>query len=136
MPLNNLPIEFWGLLLGVVGAILAWLLTDASFKTRMLNLEEKVAANKLSSDVTCNDLQTKIGYITIQNTRSEQDRNELHHLVDRLESSKASKEVVEGVKQEITILRMEMDKRFDRLDKMLDRILDFKGSAIKLEDLH
>jgi hypothetical protein len=127
--LNN----YWPPLLALIGAIVAWLIADSSFKTRILALEEKVSSNKISIDNHTALSQAKFEAIAVQNTASIQDRAELHRITDRLESSKASKEVVEGFKQEVTILRLEMDKRFDRLDRLMEYKLQ-GWTKIKLEE--
>jgi hypothetical protein len=99
-----------------MGAAGAWLLADAKFKARILTLEEKIVSGESFQTA----FQTKLDVMTIQSAASIADRVELHRQVDKLDSTKASKEMVEAFKQEITILRMEMDKRFDRLDRLME----------------
>jgi len=116
--------DFWGPfltfiggpLLAIMGAAGAWLLADAKFKARILTLEEKIVSGESFQTA----FQTKLDVMTIQSAASIADRVELHRQVDKLDSTKASKEMVEAFKQEITILRMEMDKRFDRLDRLME----------------
>lgn len=86
----------------------------------MASLEEKVITNRTSIETNSIDVNTKLSYITIQNARSEQDRAELHHQVDKLEVTKANKEAVESFKAEVARLSSEMDKRFDRLDRLME----------------
>lgn len=110
----------WPILSTIAGVIITWLIADAGFKAKMSSLEEKVTTNKTIAESKLTDAENKLGLVIIQNARSEQDRSELHNLVEKLEVSKASKDVVDGFKSEINNLKAEMANRFDRLDRLME----------------
>jgi hypothetical protein len=121
--------DSWPILSTLAGVIITWLIADAGFKAKTGALEEKVLATKVITEATLADLQNKLGTVVIQNARSEQDRSELHNLVDKLEISKASKDVVDGFKNEVASFKSEMDKRFDRIDRFMEyKILKMERS--------
>ena len=52
--------------------------------------------------------------------RSEQDRIEIHRTMQRIDESKASKEMVDAFRGEFATLRGDIDKRFDKLERLLE----------------
>ena len=123
---------FWPIGSTLAGVIITWLVADAGFKAKTGALEEKVLATKVITEATLVDVQNKLGAVVIQNARSEQDRSELHNLVEKLEVSKASKDVVDGFKSEINNLKAEMANRFDRLDRLMEyKILKIERPPIE-----
>lgn len=46
----------------------------------------------------------------------------LEKQIDRIDASKASKDVVDGLRTEIATLRTDMEKRFDKLERMLESL--------------
>lgn len=132
MQITNIGLgpEYWGPALGILGAIIAWFVADTKFKVRIETLEERVNVARGLAESLQSSAQDKFDTILLQNATSAADRADIHRQIDKLDSTKASKEVVDSFKQEITVLRLEMDKRFDRLD----RLLEYKLHNPKPED--
>jgi hypothetical protein len=42
--------------------------------------------------------------------------------IDRIDDQKASKEVVDGFRREVSELKFDMDKRFDKLERLITRL--------------
>lgn len=102
--------------IAVGGAILAWLLADERSKTRVPVMAEQLEFLRKDQ---IHDREQMIG-LKAHEAGSIQDRLELRRSLDRLETSKASKEVVDGIKIDISTLREQMDKRFDHVERLLE----------------
>jgi len=107
--------------ISLAGAILVWLLADARFKSRMSFIEEHVSALKATYGTLIDETRENINEIEINTARAEQDRLEIRRMIDRIDNTKASKEVVDGFRSEISALKDDMDKRFDRLERILEK---------------
>ena len=101
---------------GVLGGVIAWVTVDAGFKNKITALEEKVASLKLA--MTSGD--AIVNLIGTQNAQCEQERKEFYRSIEKLETSKASKEMVESFRQEMVQLRSELAGRFDRLERFME----------------
>lgn len=119
-PYKDVLLPSLSLLFSLGGGIVAWLVADAMAKTRSRIMEEQLKNHQKSKDGEISSLQVRMGSLEIKMARSEQDRAELHRMNDRLDASKASKEVVDGIRTDITSLRQDMDKRFDKLERLLE----------------
>jgi len=93
----------------VVGSLVAWLLADAGSKAR-----SEIVAKR--ADLT----ETKVNTMEMQLARSEQDRREIHAGLERLDASKASKELVEAEAKQLERFMIEIDRRFDKLETMIE----------------
>jgi|FreactTroBogLake_1042271.scaffolds.fasta_scaffold06398_2 hypothetical protein len=93
---------------GVLGSIIAWFVADAASKAR-----SEVALKQLEMVVNKNS------YLELQMARSEQDRKELHASCERLEATKASKEMADANTKQLERFMEEIDRRFDRLEKII-----------------
>ena len=113
-------IPLWSAAASLVGGLLVWLLADTRSKARLQFLEEKVQAAKLAADIPLLDLTTRSHALECQIARSDQDRLELHRGLDRLEQSKASKDVLDLLKTDLERLEALMEKRFDRLERIIE----------------
>jgi hypothetical protein len=102
-------------------AIIAWLIADAKSKSRIAFVEERLASVKTVIDTVAADSQGRISAIEVSLARSEQDRYELRRSLDRLDQSKASKEVSDIFSGQLASLRLDMDKRFDRIERILEK---------------
>ena len=96
-------------------SVIAWIIADARSKSRVAYIDDRVMILERESGL----LQQARNELEIKLARSEQDRQEIHRGLERLDDSKASKEVVEGFRGEMATLRVDMDKRFDRLERIL-----------------
>lgn len=103
----------------MIVAGLGWLLTDTRAKAKISFLEPTI--EKTKNDLTSfqHEHQLQLKGMELKQAESYQERQELRRLIERLEETKASREAVDGFRNEINILRVDMDKRFDRLEKML-----------------
>ena len=115
-----------GLIFTLLSSAAAWITADARGRARLASAEEKLTQAKAdhiadvaalaSKDVA---FDSRIGMLEVQMARTIQDREDLHRSVTRLEDTKASREAVEGIRAELATFRGDMDKRFDRLERLL-----------------
>lgn len=108
-----------GLLLTVLAGAVAWLLNDAKSKARFIYTEEKIGSLKSDYDFRVSTNSNKIQVLEICLARSDQDRTELRKSIEKLDSSKANKEFVDGLRAELSTLRVDIDKRFDKIESLL-----------------
>jgi gas vesicle protein len=122
--MNTSDIDTWVMIGGVVstigGSFVAWLVADARSKTRWSYTEEKVSQIKKEHDHVIDVLQERASSLEIKTARAEQERAEFNRNLERLDATKASKEVVDAFRNEVSSLRADMDKRFDRIERMLE----------------
>ena len=90
---------------------------DAKSKARINFQDERIAT--LSTSVKENFLS--INTLESRLSRSEKDREELHNRMDRIDQTKASKELLDAFNGNLVQLRNEIDRRFDKLEKMLQK---------------
>lgn len=105
------------LVLSILAPVVVWLLNDTRSKTRLLFVETRLTA----SDVLCTANQTRIAALEIAQAESTQDRAALHAEITKIDATKASKESLDGFAREVAALRGDMDKRFDKLERILER---------------
>lgn len=103
----------------VVGSIIVMSFYDGKSKAKVLEVEDKISAIKLEHSAAIAINAEKVNQLDVRLAKSEQDRIDIHRTIERLDQSKASKDVVEGFRNEIENLRVDMDKRFDRLEKLM-----------------
>lgn len=122
----NLPFDFFSVLAAVgtslFSGFLAWVVSDARSKSRLEFMTEKVNTLKLEHDKAIKAHSDKIGAMEIKTATGEQAHVEIHRMIERIDSQKASKEVVDGFRSEISNLRVDMDKRFDKIERLLERV--------------
>ena len=108
-------------LISVFGTALTWLIADAKSKSRVEYINEKLEATNKDHESLLDFSQSKVSSLEQRIAKSEQDRGEIHRSIERLDSSKASKDIVDGFRTEINTLRLDMDKRFDKIERMLEK---------------
>lgn len=108
-------ISLASVLLTVVGLIGSWFANDAKGRQRLQYVEERLTGAETERATAL----ARIAAVDVSLARSQGDRDELHRQVERLELTKASREVVDGIRQEIHTFRGDMDKRFDRLEQLV-----------------
>ena len=106
---------------GFFGGILAWLLADARSKTRMAFMDEKVKALTDDMSATTKMNADKISALEIKQARTEQQAVEINRNLDKLDDTKCSKEMFDGIRSEVSSFKLDMDKRFDRIERLLER---------------
>jgi len=109
---NGTAVSIAALLVAICGAVLSWLLSDARTKTRLEGAYAVI--NEQAKAIEKN--HGGIRELELQGARSQQDRLEMHRQLE----GKASRESVDGFRSELTTLRIDMDKRFDRLERLLE----------------
>ena len=108
-------------LAGAIGSFFLWILADTRSKARLVFVEEKMASDRQKQDILMAAVLEKANHTEIRIAQSEQDRMEIHRSLDRLDAVKASKEVVDGIRSDINSFKAEMDKRFDKLERILEK---------------
>lgn len=103
------------LVISLISSFAIWVYADSRAKTTIEYLKQNLPV----LDAAQEKIKHSVTELEIKNARLEQDRLEIHRMMDRLENTKASKEVVEGFKSEIANLRIDMDKRFDKIERLL-----------------
>ena len=106
---------------GVVAAGVAWLIADARIKTRLTFMEEKVDLVTGDIEKVSEESQKRISLLELATAKNEQAHIETTNNILRLDTTKASKEIVEGFRNEIHTLKSDMDKRFDRIERLLEK---------------
>ena len=106
---------------GVVAAGVAWLIADARIKTRLTVMEEKVDLVTGDIEKVSEESQKRISLLELATAKNEQAHIETTNNILRLDTTKASKEIVEGFRNEIHTLKSDMDKRFDRIERLLEK---------------
>jgi hypothetical protein len=64
--------------------------------------------------------------VQVELGRSSQDRSGLHADIARLDSQKANRDAVDGIRAMLVDLRGDLDRRFDDLTSRVDRVLGAK----------
>ena len=108
--------------LAVAGPIASWLLADARSKAKIAFVEEKLSAIKADSIGVDKEHRDRLNNLDVKIAKSEQDRIEIHNMIERVDAIKASKDVVDGIRDDIRTFKVEFGKRFDKLELILERI--------------
>jgi hypothetical protein len=108
--------QWAAIIVTVLGGIIAWLLADARSKARLTYADERINGFM----VQLNDATTRINVLETEMATSKQDRADLHRGEQRLEDTKASRDVVDGIKGDIQVLRNELSNRFDRVERLIE----------------
>ena len=106
---------------GATGSFFIWILADTRSKAKLVFIEEQMGIDRQKQDVFMSMVAEKSNHLEIKLAQSEQDRMEIHRSLDRLDAIKASKEVVDGIRSDINSFKAEMDKRFDKLERILEK---------------
>tara|TARA_R110000868_G_scaffold79604_12_gene226412 strand:+ start:1862 stop:2230 length:369 start_codon:yes stop_codon:yes gene_type:complete len=115
MPLSILT-QWFAIAVTIIGGIIAWVAADTRAKARSIYTDEKLS--EVADIMTEN--ANRINYLETKMATSEQDRQDLHRAEQRLETTKASRDVVDGIKNDIQTLRTELGNRFDRVERLIE----------------
>ena len=110
-----------GVIASLLFSCISWLLADARSKARLLFLEDNLKTLKAEHETLDKSAMERLAYIDVRMARSEQDRLEIHRILERLDSVKASKEIVDSFRTEVANLRTDIDRRFDNLERLLTK---------------
>ena len=99
---------------------ITWIVADTRSKSKIIFVEEKTNNLKDRLDSHGNTLNDHVKEFSVAMGRSELDRRTIHENMIRLDNQKASKEVVDGFRVEIASLKFDMDKRFDRIERLIE----------------
>jgi len=106
----------------VAGPVASWLLSDARSKSRLAFVEEKLTAIKEESGSATKSNSDRLNLLEVDMARCSQDRGDIHKMIERVDSQKASREVVDGIRDDLRNFKVALEKRFDRMESMLERI--------------
>ena len=108
-------------LITVILAIIGWVAADARSKAQGESHQEGISHLTAQHTLLLERLSNVEGSVR----RAEQDRNEILRVIERaesrLEATKASREVVDSIKADITSLKQELSSRFDRMETLLQQ---------------
>lgn len=107
---------------GMITTVLAWLWGDAKNKARTQFLEEKVKVLTNKYDAMYKEYSDSKSSMEQRLATGEQVSKQIHENVDKLDDNKASKEMVGMFKDDIQLIRQDIDRRFDKLERMIERI--------------
>lgn len=105
---------------GLIAGLLAWYAADVRSKQRLVFVEERMRKVEDKQDDYSTVAQQRLGKLDERVLMCDQDRVDLRRSIDRIDATKASKEVVDGIRNDISGLKMDIDKRFDKLERMLE----------------
>lgn len=115
-------------LIAIGGGFLSWYHNDTQSKVRFEFVKDTVKKLEEKHDVDIESYDERISNLEKENISSMADRQEIHRDLVRLENTKASKEVADNFRSDIIILRQDIDKRFDRIERLLEKVtLPLKG---------
>ncbi len=97
--------------IAVISALVSWLISDSASKARAEILLKNYDL-----------LMARNGAMEINLAKSEQDRMEIHSSLLRLDDTKASKELLDASGKQMERFMLEMDRRFDKLEKLMQEI--------------
>lgn len=114
-------ISIIGIAIGVVSNIIFWIVQDTKIKTEAKINQKNFEEFKASYDDELGKTHDAVSELKTNFQLSKQDREQLHKEILKIESSKANKEVVEGFKSELESLKKDMDKRFDKIEALIQQ---------------
>ena len=110
---------FLAVAVSIGGSLLAWIIADSKAKAALAFLTDAVGSLEEKQDALAKTVVEKIVSAEAKISRLEQDRGEMLRMIERLDNLKASKEIVDQFKTEISNLRGDLDRRFDKLERLL-----------------
>jgi hypothetical protein len=110
------------MVIAVAGPVASWLLSDARSKSRLAFVEEKLTAIKEESGSATKSNSDRLNLLEVDMARCSQDRGDIHKMIERVDSQKASREVVDGIRDDLQNFKVALEKRFDKMEAMLERI--------------
>lgn len=106
------------LVISLLGSLIGYLMSDARNKVNLENLRKDAEeAKKIAAEST-----HKVAELEIALAKSQTDRESLWRQVEKLDTGKVSKEVFDGLSNSIHVLRSDFDKRFDRVERLIETI--------------
>ncbi len=104
------------LVISLLGSLIGYLMADARNKANLENLKKEAEeAKKISSECT-----HKVAELEIALAKSQADRENLWRQVEKLDAGKVSKDVFDGLSGTLQVLRTDFDKRFDRVERLIE----------------
>jgi flagellar biosynthesis/type III secretory pathway chaperone len=139
---TDLIIQICGALAAIFAVIITWLLADSSFKAKIMSLTTnyEAADRELNSVKTLlsvyqASVQAKLDSIVTENSGCHHERLTILKTLDRLDSTKASKEVMDNFRVEFERLRTDLATRFDKVERLIERLAEHNiefGTARKI----
>lgn len=111
------------LIVTLISIYTAWIKSDTAGKTKALVFEDKLNEMKSFYENKSKEVDDSIKSLQLTSAKQEQESIGFLRLIDKLDESKASKEIVDSFKNESATLRADIDKRFDRIERILENKL-------------
>lgn len=105
-------------------AALAWIIAVVVMRQRVTEAEQKLTAIK--TDIAA--LFIAVNTIQSENARCDQSRKTMDIAILRLDEVKASKEMVDLFRNDLHNLTISVDKRFDKIEELLNKVLVGKAN--------
>lgn len=115
------------ILISVVGGFLSWYHNDTQSKTRFEYTEDSLETLEKNFKEKIDNLAEKASHAEKFEATVLSERAELMREIARLDNTKASKEVADNFRNEIITLRQDIDKRFDKIERLLERVTSPKN---------
>lgn len=103
----------------ILGSVITWIISDVRSKSRLSYMEEKVEEVKGQLVNGFNFNRESIDKLNDEAVRCTVTQEQFYKELTRVDSTKASKELVDSFRIEISTLKLDMDKRFDRLERLI-----------------
>lgn len=107
--------------MAIGSAVVSWLIVDARTKAKLSFLEDKVEGLAGRMDEQGKSLYSRSSTHDLGIGRLEQSCEEMRRGMERLEETKASRELVDNITDQLATLRADIDKRFDRLERLIEQ---------------
>jgi len=128
MTLNDI-MPWLGLAISILAPVIGYLQLAARTDEKLTSLTERVTRFEALTEKKLDEFVRSSHALERELSQFETDRANLRLETTRLESSKASRESVDGVQREVASLRNEVVGRLDRLEVLVREALSEKSSG-------
>jgi phage shock protein A len=120
------PAIFGGII-GMASSAAAWYASDVRSKIRIELAKEELVKLEAKVKEGLDKNNESIGSLVVSHARSETDRDGIHRQLD----NKASRETVEGLRTELTQIRQDIERGFDRMERKIESIGNNRNNTEK-----
>lgn len=104
-------------------SVMTWIITVAVMKQRVNEIEQKIVKMAIDFGLSAREASDRLRAIDEDAARCDESRKSVHIAILRLEEVKASKEMVDIFRSDMHNLTVSVDKRFDKIEDMLTKVL-------------
>lgn len=115
------------ILLPLATGILSWAITVAVMRQRVNELEQKFIKMGIDFGLSSKNALDRITAIEHDSARCDESRKGMESSIIKLDERKASKEMVDLFRSDLYNLSMSVEKRFDKIEDMLTKVLTNKN---------